>query len=116
MELGSIHDAAANGDLDTVKKILEQNPSLVNQDDQYEWRPIFHAGLRRRYDVVKSLFEKSFDTVSHQVNGSNVDHRLRRLSRAFIIQSQSAKPTEPGKGALHNPTQWDNHKSRSTQR
>ena len=26
MELGSIHDAAASGDLDTVKKILEQKP------------------------------------------------------------------------------------------
>ena len=67
-------------------------------------------------EVTKNLFEKSFDTVWHQVNGSNVHHSLSRLSRAFIIQSQSAKPTEPRKGALHNPAQWDNHKSRSTQR
>ena len=65
MELGSIHDAAANGDLDTVKKILEQNPSLVNQDDQYEWRPIFHAGLRRRYDVVKYLIDCGADLAAH---------------------------------------------------
>ena len=49
MTLISIHDAAANGDLDTVKKIVEQDPRLVNQDDKYEWRPIFHAGLRRHY-------------------------------------------------------------------
>ena len=65
MELGSIHDAAAKGDLDTVKKILEQNPSLVNQDDQYEWRPIFHAGLRRRYDVVKYLIDCGADLAAH---------------------------------------------------
>ena len=65
MELGSIHDAAANGDLDTVKKILEQNPSLVNQDDQYKWRPIFHAGLRRRYDVVKYLIDCGADLAAH---------------------------------------------------
>ena len=26
MELGSIHDAAAKGDLDAVKQILEQDP------------------------------------------------------------------------------------------
>ena len=65
MELGSIHDAAANGDLDTVKKILEQNPSLVNQDDQYEWCPIFHAGLRRRYDVVKYLIDCGADLAAH---------------------------------------------------
>ena len=65
MELGSIHDAAAKGDLDTVNKILEQNPSLVNQDDQYEWRPIFHAGLRRRYDVVKYLIDCGADLAAH---------------------------------------------------
>ena len=65
MELSSIHDAAANGDLDAVKKILEQDPSLVNQDDQYEWRPIFHAGLRRRYDVVKYLIDCGADLAAH---------------------------------------------------
>ena len=65
MELGSIHDAAASGDLDLVKKILEQDPSLVNQDDQYEWRPIFHAGLRRHYDVVKYLIDCGADLAAH---------------------------------------------------
>ena len=65
MALGSIHDAAASGDLDSVKKILEQDPSLVNQDDQYEWRPIFHAGLRRHYDVVKYLIDCGADLAAH---------------------------------------------------
>ena len=65
MELGSIHDAAGNGDLNTVKQILEQDPSLVNQDDQYEWRPIFHAGLRRHYDVVKYLIDCGADLAAH---------------------------------------------------
>ncbi len=65
MELGSIHDAAANGDLDVVKKIVEQDPRLVNQDDKYEWRPIFHAGLRRHYDVVKFLIDCGADLAAH---------------------------------------------------
>ena len=65
MTLGSIHDAAANGDLDAVKKIVEQNPRLVNQDDEHEWRPIFHAGLRRRYDVVKYLIDNGADLAAH---------------------------------------------------
>ncbi len=65
MELGSIHDAAANGDLDLVKKIVEREPQLVNQDDQYEWRPIFHAGLRRHYDVVKYLIDAGADLAAH---------------------------------------------------
>jgi ankyrin repeat protein len=65
MTLGSIHDAAANGDLGTVKKIIEQDPRLVNQDDTYEWRPIFHAGLRRHYDVVKYLIDCGADLAAH---------------------------------------------------
>ena len=65
MKLGSIHDAAANGDLDTVKKIVEQDPRLINQDDRYEWRPIFHAGLRRHYDVVKYLIDCGADLAAH---------------------------------------------------
>ena len=65
MELGSIHDAAANGDLDAVKKIVEQAPRLINQDDKYEWHPIFHAGLRRHYDVVKYLIDCGADLAAH---------------------------------------------------
>lgn len=65
MPLDSIHDAAAQGDLDAVKAILEQDPGQVNQDDQYEWRPIFHAGLRRHYDVVKYLIDCGADLAAH---------------------------------------------------
>ena len=65
MALGSIHDAAAKGDLDAIRKILEQDRSLVNQDDEYEWRPIFHAGLRRHYDVVKYLIDCGADLAAH---------------------------------------------------
>ena len=61
----SIHDAAANGDLDLVKKIVEQEPQSVNRDDKYEWRPIFHAGLRRHYDVVKYLIDCGADLAAH---------------------------------------------------
>lgn len=65
METGSIHDAAANGDLDAVKKIVERDPQSVNQDDKYDWRPIFHAGLRRHYDVVKYLIDCGADLAAH---------------------------------------------------
>ena len=65
MEIGSIHDAAASGDLDAVKKIVELDPLSVNQDDKYDWRPIFHAGLRRHYDVVKYLIDCGADLAAH---------------------------------------------------
>ena len=65
MEIDSIHDAAASGDLNTVKKLVEQDSRLVNQDDKYDWRPIFHAGLRRHYDVVKYLIDCGADLAAH---------------------------------------------------
>ena len=65
MAIGSIHDAAASGDLDAVKSFVEQDPRLVNQDDKYDWRPIFHAGLRRHYDVVKYLIDCGADLAAH---------------------------------------------------
>ena len=52
----------------------------------------------------KSLFEKSFDSISHQVNGSDVNHSFSGLRIAFIVQSQSTKPTKPRKCALNNPS------------
>ena len=42
-----------------------RKPQSVNQDDKYEWRPIFHAGLRRHYDVVKYLIDCGADLAAH---------------------------------------------------
>ena len=43
----------------------------------------------------KSLFEKSFDSVSHQVNGSDVNRSFSSLRIAFIVHSQATKPAKP---------------------
>ncbi len=65
MEPGSIHEAASTGDLDTLKKIVEERPGTIDQDDKYGWRPIFHAGLRRRLDVVQYLVDRGADLAAH---------------------------------------------------
>ncbi len=61
----SIHDAAGSGDLETLKKTVEERPSAVNEDDRYGWRPIFHAGLRRRLDAVRYLIDHGADLAAH---------------------------------------------------
>ena len=61
----SIHKAASKGDVERVKELLEADPSLVNQDDQHEWRPIFHAGLWKHYDVVELLIDRGADLSAH---------------------------------------------------
>ncbi len=65
MEPGSIHEAAGRGDLDTLKKIVEERPWTVDQDDRHGWRPIFHAGLRRRRDIVHYLIDRGADLAAH---------------------------------------------------
>ena len=64
----------------------------------------FHNLKRPSMRVFKILFEKSFDSISHQVNGSDVNHSFSGLRIAFIVQSQSTKPTKPRKCALNNPS------------
>ena len=68
-----------------------------NNIEYHSWSRLFHF-------IIKSLFEKSFDTVSHQVNGSDVHHSLSSPRIAFIIQSQSTEPTKPRKCAFNNPS------------
>ena len=65
MDSGSIHEAAGSGDLDALKKIVEEHPGSVDHDDQHGWRPIFHAGLRRRLDTVRYLIDSGADLAAH---------------------------------------------------
>ena len=61
----SIHEAAGRGDLDTLKKMVEERPWAVDQDDRHGWRPIFHACLRRRLDIVRYLIDRGADLAAH---------------------------------------------------
>lgn len=65
MDSGSIHDAAGNGDLDALKKIVKEHPEAVDHDDRHGWRPIFHAGLRRRLEIVRYLIDNGADLAVH---------------------------------------------------
>ena len=65
MDSGSIHDAAGSGDLDAVKEIIDEHPEAVDQDDRHGWRPIFHAGLRRRLEIVRYLIDNGADLAAH---------------------------------------------------
>ena len=61
----SIHDACRKGDIETVRKMVETDPSLVDADDKHKWRPIFHAAIERHADVVRFLIESGADLSAH---------------------------------------------------
>ena len=61
----TIHEACRRGEIDTVRKLVANDPSLVDADDQHKWRPIFHAALCRHTDIVRFLIESGADLSAH---------------------------------------------------
>lgn len=65
MEAPTIHEAAAAGNVDAVRQMLDRDPSLVDADDQHQWRPLFHAGLYRQLEAVRLLIDRGADVTAH---------------------------------------------------
>src|ERR671915_604675 len=61
----SIHDACQRGDVEAVRALIAADPAAVDADDEHKWRPIFHAGLWRREQVVRLLIEAGADLAAH---------------------------------------------------
>jgi ankyrin repeat protein len=61
----SIHAACCRGDIDAVRALIAANPAVVDADDEHGWRPIFHAGLYRREQIVRLLIEAGADLAAH---------------------------------------------------
>ncbi len=61
----SIHDACRCGNLKRVQQLVAEDATVVDLDDQYRWRPVFHAALRKHIDVVKFLIDSGADLSAH---------------------------------------------------
>lgn len=61
----SIHEACRRGDIDAVRAWITADPSIVDADDEYGWRPIFHAALWRHEHIVRLLLTAGADLAAH---------------------------------------------------
>lgn len=102
----SIWEAARNGNLKTVKKLIEEDPSLINaphidairHDADNRWTPLHYAVDARNRKVAQYLLEQGADPLATARSGwtpykaARSDRRLDRMLREAIIESGRELP------------------------
>src|SRR5262245_9927719 len=90
--------AASAGDLETVKQLLSQDPSLVRCQHSYR-TPLYFAVRENRIEVAAFLLQHGADPLSLAVNDSLLDIcrdrgyvELEKLLTANLASSQGASP------------------------
>jgi 7,8-dihydropterin-6-yl-methyl-4-(beta-D-ribofuranosyl)aminobenzene 5'-phosphate synthase len=69
-----IHDVAEKGDLNKVKALLEKDPRLINEKNDFGGTPLHVAAQAGQLEVVKFLFEKGADLNSKDMYGMTPLH------------------------------------------
>ncbi|MFC1725192.1 ankyrin repeat domain-containing protein [candidate division KSB1 bacterium] len=65
----NIHQAADTGDFNSVKKLLENDPELINSRDESKATPLYYAAWRGHLDIVKLLIDKGANVNIRQQYG-----------------------------------------------
>jgi len=80
----SIHKAAAHGDIKLLRELLDRDPSLVDLEDEYGWRPLFYAGIKKHAKVVQLLIDRGADVSAH--NGDALHYAGQVPSNRRIVE------------------------------
>ena len=67
----SLHEAAASGDLDTLKRELDRNPDAVNTPDENLWTPLHEAARGGDLSTVEFLVEHGANIADTTISGSS---------------------------------------------
>lgn len=83
---GEIHDAAQQGDLEQVKKLLESDPASIEAPLQDGKKPLHKAAYEGHVDVVRFLLEKGANVDSRSNSGSSPLHGAAFHNRPEIAR------------------------------
>jgi ankyrin repeat protein/L-ascorbate metabolism protein UlaG (beta-lactamase superfamily) len=74
-----IHDAAQQGDIETVKNLIQDNPELVNATDDFGNTPLHFAAAGRQNEIAEFLISQDAD-----VNALNTVNQSILLYAAYF--------------------------------
>ena len=89
-----IHDAARDGDLQTVKRLLAADPELVNARDTRQMTALHHASRGIHPVVVIILVAHGADVTLEDVNGVTALHSLAYRGAAELVALMIARGAE----------------------
>lgn len=75
----NIHEAAWNGDFETVKAMLEENPKLLNAKGPWEWTPLQRAVYFNHVNIISFLVSKGADVNIITPDGETALHWAIKL-------------------------------------
>jgi len=91
-----IYEAAKNGDVDEIRKILEKNPELLDVPDRYGFTPLHRAVIYGKKEMILFLMEKGAD-----IKGKNKALRgWTPLQSALFADNNGISDLLVGHGAL----------------
>jgi len=91
-----IYEAAKNGDVDEIRKVLEKNPELLDVPDRYGFTPLHRAVIYGRKEMILFLMEIGAD-----IKGKNKALRgWTPLQSALFAYNNSISDLLVGHGAL----------------
>src|SRR5262245_30737587 len=64
-----IHDAASSGDLATIRRLLQENPKLVNAQDPAGATPLLWASIKGQLAAAKLFVESGADLNLSRTDG-----------------------------------------------
>ncbi|KJE96346.1 hypothetical protein CAOG_06686 [Capsaspora owczarzaki ATCC 30864] len=87
MSIAQLLDAAENGDIDRVVRLIDEEGIDVNGQDEYmEWTPLILACNYGHLDVVELLLAKGADLYKSNYKRATPFHRACRGQHAHVVE------------------------------